>query len=256
MLTALCCTDQKPIQDQINELAAKWDPTNPNTAFRYYFYNKVDESRVPFYAPTPNEDPREWEHAVRDKPAPGFIPAFATGFRAVGERLTMQRAALAQFNARLHDINSSLDTILSKHDLETSVRAVNARRKHQVLRQRCLALAGKVQVLRNRGYALDTDEDALKSKLEQLDRGLSDPALSARTEELWSRLILLRGHADTLRNEINARGGDVGDGIPEEAEQRAKKVRTNINPAKHLPRQRTDRLPCSCWNTTTSNSRI
>lgn len=206
-------------------LYEKWNPTTPQTAFKTYFYNKVDPSHVPFYAPSPAEDPREWEQAVREKPGPAYIPAYATGFKGIGERLLMQKAVLAQFNARLHEINSNLDDILSRHDLQTSVRAVNARRKHVVLRQRCLALASKVQVLRNRGYALDTDEDELKSKLEQLDRGMSDPALSARTEELWSRLILLRGHADTLRNEINARGGDTGEGIPEEAEQKAKKVR-------------------------------
>ncbi|KAK6066063.1 nucleoporin nup44 [Seiridium cupressi] len=216
--------NQKPIDQQMSALYEKWNPTTSSTVFKTYFYNKVDQSHVPFYAPSPAEDSREWEQAVRDKPGPGFIPAYATGFKGIGERLLMQKAVLAQFNARLHEINSNLDAILSRHDLETSVRAVNARRKHIVLRQRCLALASKVQVLRNRGYALDTDEDELKSKLEQLDRGMADPALSARTEELWSRLILLRGHADTLRNEINARGGDTGEGIPEEAEQKAKKL--------------------------------
>ncbi|KAI1861260.1 uncharacterized protein JN550_010939 [Neoarthrinium moseri] len=216
--------NQKPIDKQMEDINAKWDPANPSTVFTHYFYNKVDEARVPFYRPGPYEDEQEWDRANREKPGPAFIPAYAKGFRAVGERLKMQREVLAQFNARLHEINNSLDAILSKHDLETSVRAVNARRKHVVLRQRCLALASKVQVLRNRGYALDTDEDELKTRLEQLDRGMADPALSARTEELWSRLILLRGHADTLRNEINARGGESGGGIPEEAEQKAKKL--------------------------------
>lgn len=218
-------TDQKPITDQVLTLFEKWNPHNPNTVFKHYFYNKVDQSRVPFYQPSPAEDPREWEQAVHDKPEAGFMPALATGFTAVADRLKMQRGVLGQYNSRLHEINNCLDEILSKHDLETSVRAVNARRKHALLRQRCLELASKVQVLRNRGYALDTDEDELKSKLETLDRGMADPALSARTEELWSRLILLRGYADTLRNEIDARGGDVGEGIPEEAEHKAKKVR-------------------------------
>jgi nuclear pore complex protein Nup54 len=220
----LISLDQKPIDQQMAALHDKWNPTTPNTVFKTYFYNKVDQAHVPFYAPSNDEDPREWEQAVRDKPGPGFIPAYAAGFKGIGERLLMQKAVLAQFNARLHEINRNLDAILSSHDLDTSVRAANARRKHVVLRQRCLALASKVQVLRNRGYALDTDEDELKSKLEHLDRCMADPALSARTEELWSRLILLRGHADTLRNEINTRGGDSGEGISEEAEQKAKKV--------------------------------
>ncbi len=102
---------------------------------------------------------------------------------------------------------------------------LNARRKHAILRQRCLALATKVQVLRNRGYSLDKDEDELKMKLESLDQSLTDPALSARTEELWSRLLLLRGYADTLRNEIERRGTEAQEGLGEEAEAKAKKVR-------------------------------
>ncbi|ORY67797.1 nucleoporin complex subunit 54-domain-containing protein [Pseudomassariella vexata] len=216
--------NQKPITEQCLSVGQKWNPAHPNTVFKYYFYNKVDQSRVPFYQPGPMEDAHEWEEAVRNKPGPGFMPALATGFVAVAERLKMQRAVLGQYNARMHEINNCLDAILSKHDLETSVRAINARRKHALLRQRCLALASKVQVLRNRGYALDTDEDDLKTKLETLERGMSDPALSARTEELWSRLILLRGHADTLKNEINSRGGDAGEAIPEEAEAKAKKL--------------------------------
>ncbi|KAK8008065.1 nucleoporin NUP57 [Apiospora marii] len=217
-------THQKPITDQCVSIFQKWNPTSSDTVFKHYFYNKVDEAQVPFYQPGPNEDPREWEQAVRDKPGAGYVPVLATGFMHMAERLKSQRYNLSQLNNALHQINASLDAILSKHDLETSVRALNAKRKHALLRQRCIAIATKVQVLRNRGYALDTDEDELKSKLEALDRGLADPSLSARNEELWSRLIMLRNHADTLRDEINQRGGLGGEVISEEAEARAKKL--------------------------------
>jgi nuclear pore complex protein Nup54 len=223
--------DQKPVTEQIEGIWNKWNPGHPNTVFKYYFYNKVDQSRVPFYQPSSNEDPREWEQAVHDKPAPGYMPALATGFKAVAERLLMQKNVLAQYNSVLHQINSHLDQILSQHDLQTSVRALNARRKHAILRQRCLALASKVQVLRNRGYALDKEEDDLKTKLETLERGMSDPALGARTEELWSRLILLRGYADSLKNEINRRGAEAQEGLGEEAEAKAKKVYTTPWPS-------------------------
>ncbi|KAI8624933.1 nucleoporin complex subunit 54-domain-containing protein [Xylariaceae sp. FL1651] len=214
----------KPVTEQMETILSKWAPNNPNTVFKYYFYNKVDQSRVPFYQPTPGEDPREWEQAVHDKPAPGYMPALATGFAAVSERLKMQKSVLSNYRQALHAINASLDAILSQQDLQTSVRALNARRKHAILRQRCLALASKVQVLRNRGYSLDKDEDELKTKLETLDQGLTDPALSARTEELWSRLLLLRGYADTLRHEIERRGAEAQEGLGEEAEAKAKKI--------------------------------
>ncbi|KAH7037255.1 nucleoporin complex subunit 54-domain-containing protein [Microdochium trichocladiopsis] len=216
--------NQKPVLQQVESLYNKWNPDHPSTTFKHYFYNKVDQSRIPFYQPSANEDPREWEQAVHDKPEPGFMPALATGFAAVAERLKMQKNILAQFNQALHQINATLDAILSQHDLQTSVRALNARRKHAILRQRCLALASKVQVLRNRGYALDKEEDELKTKFDTLERGISDPALSARTEELWSRLIMLRVYADSLSNELSRRGPETQEGLGEEAEAKAKKI--------------------------------
>ncbi|KAI0845834.1 nucleoporin complex subunit 54-domain-containing protein [Daldinia vernicosa] len=214
----------KPVTEQIEGMLEKWLPESPNTVFKYYFYNKVDQTRIPLYQPSPLEDPREWEQAVHDKPGPGYMPALATGFQAVSERLKMQRQVLGHFRQALHAINSSLDAILSQHDLQTSVRTANARRKHALLRRRCLALATKVQVLRNRGYSLDKEEDELKTKLETLDRAVTDPALSARTEELWSRLIMLRGYADSLQNEINKRGTEAQEGIGEEIEAQAKEI--------------------------------
>ncbi|KAI0403882.1 nucleoporin complex subunit 54-domain-containing protein [Xylaria palmicola] len=214
----------RPVTEQMEAIVSKWAPNHPNTVFKYYFYNQVGQARVPFFQPGPGEDVREWEQAVHDKPDAGYVPALASGFAAVGERLKMQEKALSQYRQTMHSINACLDAILSQQDLQTSVRALNARRKHAILRQRCLALATKVQVLRNRGYSLDKDEDELKLKLETLDQGLTDPALSARTEELWSRLLVLRGYADTLRNEIERRGTEAQEGLGEEAEAKAKKI--------------------------------
>ncbi|KAI8966471.1 nucleoporin complex subunit 54-domain-containing protein [Daldinia sp. FL1419] len=214
----------KPVTAQIEGMLEKWHPEHRNTVFKYYFYNKVDQTHIPLYQPSPAEDPREWEQAVHDKPAPGYMPALATGFRAVSERLKMQKQVLGQLRQALHAINSSLDAMLSHHDLQTSVRTLNARRKHALLRQRCLALATKVQVLRNRGYDLDKEEDELKTKLETLDRTVTDPAISARNEELWSRLLMLRGYADSLQNEMAKRGADAQEGIGEEIEAQAKEI--------------------------------
>lgn len=215
---------QKPIPEQMQLIVEKWHPNHPSCGFKTYFYNKVDESRIPFYQPGPADDPKDWEDALQNKPAPGFMPVLCAGFQGMAERLKVQRRAVGEFNARLHEINASLDAILSRHDLETSVRALNARRRHAALRNRCLALAARVQVLRNRGYALSTDEDDLRNKLVEMERGLQDPALSARMEELWSRLIVLRGYADSLRIEINKRGLGEENGLGEEFELKAKKV--------------------------------
>lgn len=218
-------TVEKPIPDQIATLIGKWKPDNPNTVFKEYFYNKVDENRVPFFQPQAHENPREWEEALQNKPAPGYLPVLCTGFEGLATRLQLQRRTVATFNAGLHEINTKLDAILSQHDLQTSVRALAARRRHNELSKRCLALAAKTQVLRNRGYALSGDEDDLKQKLAALEKTMQDPALSARMEELWSRLIVLRNYADALRVEVNKRGIKEEEGLGEDIEAKAKKVR-------------------------------
>ena len=103
------------------------------------------------------------------------------------------------------------------------MRALNARRRHALQKKRCLALASKVQVLRNRGYSLSSDEDELKLRLQQMEKGLQDPAMSARMEELWSRLIIIRGYAENLKTDL-ARQGQTNEGLGEEVEAKAKKV--------------------------------
>ncbi|CCC08644.1 hypothetical protein SMACR_05996 [Sordaria macrospora] len=217
-------TYQKPIPEQIQVITQKWDPTSPNCAFKTYLYNKVDEHAAPLYQPGPNDDPKEWEEALAKKPAPNYIPVLCAGFPAIVARLLLQRRVITEFNNKLHAINASLDEILSRHDLEHSVRALKARRRHAELSKRCLALASRVQVLRNRGYALSSDEDELKQKLAKIDKNIQDPALSARMEELWSRLIILRGYADNLKDEVNKPGFAASDGLGEEVEAKAKKI--------------------------------
>ncbi|ROT41016.1 hypothetical protein SODALDRAFT_330733 [Sodiomyces alkalinus F11] len=216
--------NQKPPIEQIATTFRKWHPDDPSCVFRHYFYNKVDEAAVPFYKPGPNEDPKEWEEALQNKPGQGFIPVLCAGSAGLANRLQTQKRVVAEHNVRLHQVNASLDAILSRHDLETSVRALAARRRHVALRQRCLALAARVQVLRNRGYALSGDEDDLRAKLAELDRSVQDPALSAREEELWSRLIQIRECADQVLKEASKPAVANGETLGEETEWKVKKV--------------------------------
>ena len=217
-------SDGRSVPDQIQLVLNKWKPDSPDCVFKHYFYNKVDEANVPFYHPGPNENPKEWEEALQNKPAPGSMPVLASGFAAVAERLKAQRFAIGRFNQKLHEINDCLDAILSRHDLEWSVRTINARRKHDALRKRTLVLARKVQVLRNRGYALSADEDELRIKLENMEKSVQDPAVNARLEDLWSRLIWLRERAQILQAELQKKGLGEDQGLGEEVEVRVKKV--------------------------------
>jgi nuclear pore complex protein Nup54 len=141
----------------------------------------------------------------------------------MGERIKIQQRNIATFNQKLHEINASLEAMLSKHDLSISVRALDARRKHTMLKQRCLTLAAKAQVLRNRGYALGGDEEDLKAKLLALERGACDPGLSARAEEIWARMIGVRNRASQMKDEIGKRAA-TSEGLNEEAVRRSEKV--------------------------------
>ncbi len=202
----------------------KWDTNSPNCAFKHYFYNKVDDHLIPYYRPGPNEDAKAWEDALQNKPGPGFIPVLCTGFAQMGERIKLQQQNLATFNAKLHEINDALTNMMQKHETQTSIRAMDARRKHIVLKQRCLALATKVQVMRNRGYALGGDEEDLRSKLLSLEKGINDPGLGARGEEIWTRMVQVQRHAEILKTEIERSGAEAPDMLDEEMTRRAKKV--------------------------------
>jgi nuclear pore complex protein Nup54 len=217
-------TDQKNIPQQIATVVSKWDTGSPECSFRYYFYNKVGEDKAPYFRPTPNEDPKAWEEALSRKPGPGYIPVLCTGFAQMGERIKVQQQNLASFNQKLHEINNSLEAMLSRHDLILSVRALDAKRKHTVLKQRALALATKVQILRNKGYNMEHDEQHLKEKLQGLERQVCDPGLSARAEEIWARMVGVRERARVLKEEIGKSTGGSDESLDEESVRRAEKV--------------------------------
>lgn len=217
------------IPSRMHGLAQKWNHTTPESAFKHYFYNKVPEEHVPFYGPGPNDDPKEWDEALQNKPGPGMIPSLASGFEALANRLKTQRAVIAIFNQKLHEINNCLDAILSKHDLDWSVKMIECRRKHDALRRRTLVLARKAQVLRNRGYALSADEDELRIKLENMERTVQDPAVNARLDELWSRLIFLREQAQVLKDELAKKGLSEEQVMDSDIEVKIKKVRATFS---------------------------
>lgn len=209
-------------------LMKKWSPDAPECYFQYYFYNNVGVERVPYYGPAPGEDEQKWDDALARKPDENSVPVLCKGFRSLGERLSLQVQAVQGLQARLHEINNSLTAQQQGHDLDISVRAADARRRHIALSQRCLRLATKVQVLRNRGYVMDSGEEALKKKLVDLERGAFDPSLGGRQDEVWARLVGIRERARLLQSEMektaqsSGNGGDHG--LDEEVLQRTKKV--------------------------------
>lgn len=207
----------------------KWDPVHRTSPFRTYLYNFVGEDQSPFYQPGPEDDETKWEDALRKRQDAGYVPVLAKGFLDLGMRAQRQKDLLSIIQARLHEINNGLTALLSRHDLKISVKIADCRRKHIVLSQRCLALAAKTQVLRNRGYAMDDVEEELKKKLQQLERAVFDPSITGRTEEIWARLLAIREQSKRLQAELDRDGASTGssggDGLDESAIKAAKKVR-------------------------------
>ncbi|KAB2579745.1 hypothetical protein BFW01_g4819 [Lasiodiplodia theobromae] len=201
---------QKSIPEQMADLIAKWLPEQRNTVFQHYFYNQVDPRTVPYYVAPADEDAKAWEEALSKKPNEGAIPVLGRGFHSVAGRLETQARAVEALQARLHEMNNSLTEMLAKHDLEITVRTTEAKRKHIALTKRCLALATKAQILRNRGYAMDPREEELRKKLMELEKKAFDPMLNGRQEEIWARMSAVRARARLLQEELEKLGKNAG----------------------------------------------
>lgn len=215
---------------QILIVRDKWEPNSKSSPFRTYLYNHPGDQSAPFYQPGPEDDETKWEEALRQRPSAGHVPVLVKGFWELGLRAQKQRDFLTEMQTRLHEINSSLTDMLSRHDLKISIKIADCRRKHLVLSQRCLSLATKTQVLRNRGYAMDDAEEELKKKILQLERAIFDPSINGRVEEIWARLLAIREHSRQLEAEIEKAGPSVAseadEGLDESVVRTAKKVRS------------------------------
>ena len=220
--------------DQIELVYAKWDPQNNNhSLFQTYLYNTVDVSEAPFYRPDPSENEEKWEEALRKRPNPAAIPFIVKGFEQLGQRIISQETHLNILHGRLYEINNGLTDLLRKHDLNISTRAQECKKRHLRLSQKCMALATKVQVLRNRGYTLDPAEEELRQKLQSLEKSVLDPALNGRGEEIWARMVSVREMTRFLQIEFDKVGKSImenrEEAIDEQTMKKAKKVSKNAN---------------------------
>ncbi|KAL4956740.1 nucleoporin complex subunit 54-domain-containing protein [Aspergillus filifer] len=213
---------------QMTIVKDKWDYTNQTSGFRTYLYNHVGEENAPFYQPGPQDDETKWEDALRSRPGSGYVPVLVRGFWELGKRAQRQKDFLTMMQTRLHEINNSLTDLLSRHDLKISVKIADCRRKHLVLSKRCLALAAKTQILRNRGYAMDDAEEELKKKLAQLERSVFDPSLNGRGEEIWARMLAIREHSKRLQAELERAGTDSSAQADDELDENTMKIAKKI----------------------------
>jgi len=82
------------------------------------------------------------------------------------------------------------------------------------------------------------DEEDLRTKLLALEKNVNDPALNARGEEIWARMLIVQERARLLKSEIERAGTDAPDILDEEMSSRAKKVCSYFTLLLPLPKER------------------
>jgi hypothetical protein len=130
------------------------------------------------------------------------VPVRANGFKDLDLRVKSQEKQVLLFRTELHNIQEKLNAIQSRHDLTTSIKLEDCRRRHVALARRALSLAAKVQVLKNRGYALQPEEETLKKRLEGLAKLVQDPAAAGRMNEIWARMMVVQEKARAMEESM------------------------------------------------------
>lgn len=224
---------EKTVPQQISTLVDKWSPESSETLLQTYLYNAANPNFAPFYHPAPGESEKEYETALVKKPEPvdgnTWVPVLVRGFKALGERVEFQAKFVQSMQVRLHEMNNSLTAIMNKHSQDLSVRTETAKKQHIAISQRTMRLAVKCQVLRNRGYALDAQEETLRTSLLALQKQVQDPASSSREEAVWARMVVLRERTRWLEEETKRLGNGPTSStkspqLPQQTIQAAKKV--------------------------------
>ncbi|KAG4304698.1 hypothetical protein PORY_001751 [Pneumocystis oryctolagi] len=199
--------DQFPsIVDQLQRLKNAWDPTHPDCAFQYYFYNRVPLDEVALYVKPLHHNQQKWDEAVANRPENSVVPALAIGFSDIQKRVQLQEQQVMAYRIRMHEIVNKLGELSRKHDLSTTVKISEITLRHLELERRSLALATKVQVLKGRGYALQSEEENLKQRLNELTMKINDPSVFGKMNELWARMTFIREKAKSIEK---AREGGI-----------------------------------------------
>lgn len=210
---------EKSVPQQMGTLLQKWDPESSETLLQTYLYNAANPNFAPFYHPAPGESEKDYEAALANKPESidgnTWVPVLVRGFKALGERVEFQAKFVQSMQLRLHEMNNSLTAIMNKHSQDLSVRVETAKKQHIAIRARTMRLAVKCQVLRNRGYALDGQEETLRKSLLDLQKQVQDPEFSSREEEIWARMVVLRERARWLEEETKRLGNGASSATDE-----------------------------------------
>ncbi|ORX88786.1 hypothetical protein K493DRAFT_74561 [Basidiobolus meristosporus CBS 931.73] len=188
---------QRPVPttwETVALMKESWDPQSPMCLFKHYFYNLVHPSEVHLYQRPANQDETLWNEAQKANPNPKcMVPVLAVGFDDIKKRTEQQEMQALAHKAKLEEIADKIKKLQEKHSLDTLVKMKEYKRRHMDLAHRVLQLMKQVQVLRNKGYSIRPEEEALKTRLENLHLELRKPSqYRSRLHELWSQVQMLK----------------------------------------------------------------
>ncbi|KAI9355367.1 nucleoporin complex subunit 54-domain-containing protein [Zopfochytrium polystomum] len=205
------------VVDRMKEIYGYWDPESPSCQFKHYFYNMVHTNEVQFYRCPPNQDPALFQQALQNNPDPTcMVPVLAVGFEDLKKRVNQQITTSQIHGTKLDELCAVLEKIEKKHYLETTSKLDEYKRRHVELSHRVLKIMKYVEILRNKGYSIRAEEEALRGRLEAMDQQLKKPAhFRGRTQELQATLRTLRESRKAGQNTLSG-GSPDSDVIDEE----------------------------------------
>ncbi|XP_075166933.1 nuclear pore complex protein Nup54 isoform X2 [Haematobia irritans] len=154
-----------------------------------------DEDQLKEYLENPPKgvDPRMWRQAKLDNPDPSkFIPVPMIGFNDLKWRIKCQENETETHNLYLQKVENDLSELRQRHTAATA-KIMEYKRKLAELSHKILKIIVKQECTRKVGLALTPEEEALRSKLENMQALISAPTqFKGRLSELLSQMRMQR----------------------------------------------------------------
>ncbi|KAH8547657.1 nucleoporin complex subunit 54-domain-containing protein [Umbelopsis sp. PMI_123] len=189
-------SQQEQSAQQLNQRLLPGQHANPQyiwqslALIKTLFYNIVHPSEVQRFTKPPNEDDKAWEMAMKNNPDPScMVPVRAVGFEALRTRIETQDKQSQAHRIKLEKMKE----VRRKHTIETVVKLQEYKRRHIDLTQRVIQFLKYAQILRNKGFSIESDEEALRAKLENVQSHLhQSEQFHGKLNQLWAQLQLVR----------------------------------------------------------------
>ncbi|CDS12986.1 hypothetical protein LRAMOSA05170 [Lichtheimia ramosa] len=175
-------------------LRSWWDPSSPYCKFKCYFYNLVPPQEVHLYQRPQNHDKKAWDEAQKKNPDPSrLVPALAVGFDDVKKRMEAQERQAGAHLATLKEIEDKIKKLKGADAQSTANKLDEYKRRQMDLTQRVIKILKYAQVLRNKGLPLTSEEEAMRTLLENVqDQLLRSEQFRGKLSQLWAQLQLIK----------------------------------------------------------------